>query len=180
MASAGCHTLLTGPPGCGKTTVVQRLVERLQGVSLRGFFTREWRAGGRRVGFEAVGLRGTRALLAHTDTRSPWRVGRYGVDVPGFEALLQRELEDPDGEADVVVVDEIGKMECHSALFVRMMRRLLEGDRPVVATVALRGGGFMAEARRHPRVELIRVSDANRDRLPQVLAAKVTLRLRDR
>ena len=48
--------LLIGPPGCGKTTVLRRVVERLSGLRLAGFYTREIRQRGQRAGFEAVGL----------------------------------------------------------------------------------------------------------------------------
>jgi len=50
------NLLLTGPPGCGKTTVLRRLVERLGGLRLAGFYTQELRAQGPRVGFEALSL----------------------------------------------------------------------------------------------------------------------------
>ena len=68
------NLLLTGRPGCGKTTVVQRVLERISGRRLAGFYTRETREQGRRVGFEAVGLGGSQMVLAHVDfnTDIPW------------------------------------------------------------------------------------------------------------
>jgi nucleoside-triphosphatase len=50
--------LLTGPPGCGKTTVIRRLIERLDDLRLAGFYTQEVREKGQRVGFEAISLSG--------------------------------------------------------------------------------------------------------------------------
>jgi nucleoside-triphosphatase len=35
--------LLSGPPGCGKTTVLRRLAERLGDLRLAGFYTQEIR-----------------------------------------------------------------------------------------------------------------------------------------
>jgi nucleoside-triphosphatase len=72
--------LLTGPPGCGKTTVIRRLIERLGDLRLAGFYTQELRERGQRVGFEALSLSGRRALLAHVRSRFRHRVGRYGVE----------------------------------------------------------------------------------------------------
>ena len=64
------NLLLTGPPGCGKTTVMRCLIERLDGLRLAGFYTQEIREQGQRVGFEAASLSGRRALLAHVRSRS--------------------------------------------------------------------------------------------------------------
>lgn len=101
--------LLTGPPGCGKTTVVRRGVERLRD-RLAGFYTQEIREHGQRLGFEAVGLGGQSAVLAHVDFDSPLRVARYGVDLVAFEAMLRDELDKPLSEVGVFVIDEIGKL----------------------------------------------------------------------
>ena len=58
MKPTAKNLLLTGPPACGKTTVIRRLIERLTDLRLAGFYTQELREHGQRVGFEAVGLSG--------------------------------------------------------------------------------------------------------------------------
>jgi nucleoside-triphosphatase len=159
--------LLTGAPGIGKTTVLMRLAERLGNLRVAGFYTEEVREGGRRQGFRAVTFAGDTAMLAHVRTKSHHRVGRYGVDVSAFEKLALPELQRP---ADVVLIDEIGKMECFSAAFVQAVKGLLDSDIPVIATVALKGGGLIAEVKRRSDTEVIRVAHDNRDRLPARLA----------
>ncbi len=86
------HVLLTGLPGCGKTTVICRVVELLKDRRLAGFYTMEIREHGQRLGFEAVGLGGERVTLAHVGFHSGPRVGRYGVDVEGFDGIVRAEL----------------------------------------------------------------------------------------
>src|SRR6516165_7920561 len=86
------NLLLTGAPGCGKTTVLERLVEHLGDLRLARFLTLELREHGHRVGFEAVGLGGHRAILAHVRFRSPVSVGRYGVDPDRLVPLIDVEL----------------------------------------------------------------------------------------
>ncbi len=54
--------MLTGPPGCGKTAVVEQIIDQLSGKKLVGFYTRELREGRQRVGFEAIGLGGDRGF----------------------------------------------------------------------------------------------------------------------
>ena len=57
------NILFTGLPGCGKTTVISRIVDRLAQLRLTGFYTREIRERGDRRGFEAVGLHGSSVVL---------------------------------------------------------------------------------------------------------------------
>jgi nucleoside-triphosphatase len=166
------NRLLTGLPSCGKTTAVLRLIELLPDLRLAGFSTRELRGGGNRVGFEAVGISsGMHATLAHVRSKSRLRVGRYGVEPAALAPLVRAELGRPPGEVDGFVVDEIGKMELLCPEFVDAVRRLLGGPVPVVATVAMRGGGLIAEAKGRDDVQLVEVTEENRDGLPAKLEA---------
>lgn len=162
------NLLLTGPPGVGKTTALRRVFERLPRAAAGGFFTEELRAGGGRVGFRLVDPAGRTALLAHRDLDSDARVGRYGVDVPAFEAFVAEALS---GEADVWLVDEVGKMECFSPAFVARVEALLAAPAPVVATIALRGGGPIAALKRRPDVERWALARADRDAAPERVLA---------
>ena len=100
--------LLTGPPGCGKTTLILRAAERL-GERAGGFYTTEVRQSGKRVGFNIVTLDGARATLSHVTLSSPHQVGRYGVDVEALERVGVAALRKAARSRLVVVVDEIGK-----------------------------------------------------------------------
>lgn len=164
------NTLLIGLPGCGKTTLVQRVVERLPDRRVAGFYTSEIRRGGRRLGFEAIGMGGTCTVLSHVEFKSPMRVGRYGVKLDGFETLLSEELGRSPEDVDLYVVDEIGKMECFSKVFVEAVTRVLDGPIPVMATIALKGGGFIESVKSRPDVELLTVSADNRVELVDELA----------
>lgn len=165
------HILLTGRPGIGKTTVVRRLIERLSAMVLAGFYTEEIRRGGQREGFRAVTLSGRSAILAHIRVKGPARIGRYGVDVAGFEELVIPELGRP---CDLLVVDEIAKMECLSPRFVAAIERLLADETPVVATVAATGGGLVASVKSRDDVELLEVTHASRERLAREVAERLS------
>jgi nucleoside-triphosphatase len=74
---------------------------------------------------------------------------------------------------DAYLIDEIGKMECHCPQFILAMRRLLGEPIPVVATIALRAGGPIAEVKQRPDVQIVEVTQANRQALPAQVAAWV-------
>ncbi len=162
--------LLTGPPRVGKTTVVRRVAERIAADRvLGGFVTEEVCDGrGRRQGFRAVCFDGGGSTISHMDIRGRPRVGKYGVAVDAVDALAGSLLENRE-EVDVYLIDEIGKMECLSTRFVAAMRELLDSAKPVVATVGLRGSGFIAEVKQRRDVELWEVRPDNRDRLPDAV-----------
>ena len=158
--------LLTGAPGAGKTTIMQKVVRALSGRRIRGFLTGEIRRAGQRIGFELTTIGGRRTVLAHVDVDSRHRVGRYGVDVAGLDTVADEALALDDG-AEVYVVDEIGKMECFSARFRAAIRRLLDSGQPLIATVALRGTGFIAEVKDREDVEIWEATRMNRDQMPE-------------
>jgi len=167
------NILVTGPPGIGKTTAMKRVVERLAGLRLVGFTTDEVRVGGRRRGFKVITLDGREGTLADVGFRSRWRVGRYGVDLEGFERLVCPLLERGADDADAVVIDEIGKMECFSARFCRAVERLADAPTAMVATIGARGGGLIAALKRRSDATLIVLTHANRDDVPDEVATVV-------
>jgi nucleoside-triphosphatase len=82
------NILVTGLPGVGKTTLVRRVGDQLKDLKCAGFYTAEIRKGGVRKGFELIDFAGRRRVLAHVRFKSPFRVGKYSVDVKHFEDFL--------------------------------------------------------------------------------------------
>jgi nucleoside-triphosphatase len=166
--------LLYARPGAGKSTVARRLTDRLRedGIPVTGFITEEIRESGRRLGFSIERLGGKRGVLAHVDLPGPPRVGRYGVDLAAFERLAIPALEDA-GEDEVAIIDELGKMELASDAFREAFAELLDRLVPVVATVQSASHPFTDALKRRRDVETMRVTSANRDELPELLAARL-------
>ena len=165
--------LVTGRPGVGKTTLIMRLAERLADLHPAGFVTEEIRERGVRVGFALATLDGRqRSRLATVDVSSPYRVGKYGVDIAALERFLAA-MEFPRDLHTPVLIDEIGKMECLSPAFRSLVTTLLDSSRPLVATVALAGSAFIAGVKAHPAVRVWTVTpearDAQLDRLEEAV-----------
>jgi nucleoside-triphosphatase len=166
--------LIEGRPAIGKTTVARRLGALLRevGVPLAGFVTEELREGGRRVGFAIETFDGTHGVLAHVGLPGPPRVGKYGVDLAGFERLVLPALASPP-QGGVVLIDELGKMELASKAFRAAVSGLLEQPVMLVATVHVARHPFTDALKRGPAVEIVRVTLRNRDDLPEWLAARL-------
>jgi len=162
------HILLTGLPGVGKTTIIKQLADSLATHQPDGFFTQEIRKNGIRKGFELVTFDGRRQVLSHVNIPGPHRVGRYGVDLAGFEKLLET-LNLCHSSSRLVILDEIGKMECLSQRFIQEVEALLDSTQMVIATVALKGGGFPATVRNRPDCQVVTVTLSNRSTLSSTL-----------
>jgi nucleoside-triphosphatase len=160
---AGINILVTGRPGVGKTTMVERLVERLQGsLRLAGFTTGELRdPRGQRIGFRIMTLAGRQGELARIGVRGSARVGRYGVDLETFERLALPELARRD--VDLLVVDEIGRMECASGRFRRSLEDALDAPVNVLATLGVGRVPFFQALRERPDVTLLHLTERNRE-----------------
>jgi nucleoside-triphosphatase len=165
--------LVEAPPGAGKTTAFRRLAELLREVGwpTTGFTTEELRERGRRVGFAVESLEGARETLAHVELPGPPRVGRYGVDLEAFERVALAALGASPG--DVVLMDELGKMELASAAFRAAVEELLEEPVALAATLQVARHAFTDRLRGRPDIEVMRLTARNRDALPEELAERL-------
>jgi nucleoside-triphosphatase len=155
--------LLTGLPSCGKTTAIMQIVSSLDQRRVAGFYTEEIREGDKRKGFRWARFDGPSGILAHTDIKSPYKVGKYHVDLADFEKSVLPILDVKQANIELFIIDEIGKMECLSRKFIAAVHELLASDKPVLATVAQRGAGFISEVKSYPGVTLLKLASSNRD-----------------
>ena len=158
------NILFTGSPGCGKTTLIKKIVEGLQTPST-GFITQEIREKGKRVGFAINTLDEKEALLAHINVSGQYRVGRYGVVLESVDDVAVPAMI-PGNLNEWVVIDEIGKMECFSSLFKKTVLDVLNMPNVVIGTISLRGDHFIKEIKGRSDVLVVEISEKNRDELP--------------
>jgi nucleoside-triphosphatase len=161
------NVLLTGRPGIGKTTLIKRLIEA-SSLSKGGFYTEEVREKGQRVGFSLITLDGKRSLLAHLKTKSPYRVGRYGVDIDTFEAIGVESTRKAISTNDIIIIDEIGRMELFSRKFREVVLQALKTGR-VIATIKKGRGDFIDKIKSRKDVRVLKVNLENRETLSSKL-----------
>ena len=157
------NILVTGPPGCGKSTLIEEVINRME-EPLCGFFTREIKERGRRVGFSITTLDGKEGVLAHQNIRSQFRVGKYGVNTEDMDSLAVPAIVPPQ-KGEIVVIDEIGRMECLSALFKETLIQVFDSPNCVIGSIAQKGDHFIQRIKERNDVRLVYISLQNRNRL---------------
>jgi nucleoside-triphosphatase len=164
------HLLLTGSPGCGKTTVITKSVAGRKDSG--GFYTVEAREGGERKGFAINTLDGHKGVLASTEIESGIKVGKYGVNTRDIDRIAAASVEEAvrSDSIAVVVIDEIASMEMASARFRRAVITALESGKRVLGTIQARKHPFLEGVRSRPDVSLIEVTGSNRDALPGLVS----------
>ncbi|MDZ7262785.1 MAG: NTPase [candidate division KSB1 bacterium] len=144
------NILLTGKPGVGKTTLIQRIL-RISKLKPGGFYTQEIRERNARVGFEIITLSGQRGILSHINVKSPYRVGKYRVHLEDLDRVAVVEIWRALREEELVVIDEIGKMELFSEKFKQAVLAALNSEKPVLGTIMLGSTAFVDTIKRPGR-----------------------------
>ncbi|MCD6539694.1 MAG: NTPase [Candidatus Omnitrophica bacterium] len=151
------HLFITGTPGSGKTTLIKSLIPYLKNSC--GFFTEEIRESEQRIGFKIKTLDGQERILAHQDFKSSYKVSKYGVDLQGLERVIEH-LHEQIEYSQIVVIDEIGKMEWGLNLFRDFVKKLLNSNKKIIATISEKGKDF-EEIKKRKDVFLFRLNKEN-------------------
>ena len=166
------NIFVTGRPGIGKTTVIQRALKRIS-TRLNGFYTQEIREDGKRMGFEIRDLEGNSAVMAHVDFDGPPRVSKYGVDPDAVAQIgvtaMRRAME----EGTPAIVDEVGKMELTCDEFGEVLEELLDSKTPVLGSVHAKQDDWADRIRGRDDSVVIELTMENRNTLPKSLAHRL-------
>jgi len=161
---------ITGLPGAGKTHALIKVIEMLEAeeIIVGGMITEPIVEDNRRVGFSVMDWRTKqKSVLAHIEIQSKFMVGKFGVDLTTLEtvgvAALMRACE----EANVIVIDEVGKMEVESEKFVGAVKVALDVEKPMLLTLHKKSRNpLLQDIRRRDDVRILEVTPINRNLLP--------------
>jgi nucleoside-triphosphatase len=154
------HILLTGKPRTGKTTLVKKVLQAC-GPGCGGFYTEETTRGGERRGFLIRTTGGKEAVLAEKGLKSSRRLGKYGIDLTNLEEIGVAAIEDALRNSDIIVIDEIGKMELFSGAFREAVRKALDSQKQVMGVIHRSRQPFLDAIRARDDVLFLEVNGAN-------------------
>jgi len=164
------NIFLTGAPSSGKTTVIKQVILALT-YPANGFYTEEERVAGRRTGFMMKTLDGKKGYLAHQDIKSVFHIRRYGVSIENIETIAVPSIT-PAGR-NIIILDEIGKMECFSDVFKQAATRALDSPNIVLGTITFGGDDFIIKIKQRDDIEINEVTPENRGLLPGLLLRRI-------
>lgn len=161
---------ITGLPGSGKTHALKKVVEMLEeeNRSVGGMITEPIIEKERRVGFYIMDWSSKdKAVLAHISVHSKFYVGKYGVNLETLDTIGVKALKNACKDSDIIVVDEVGKMEVESEHFVTAVKEAMETDKPMILTLHKKSRNpLLQDIRRRDDVRILEVTPINRNLLP--------------
>jgi nucleoside-triphosphatase len=130
--------LITGKPRSGKTTLIKNILTSIPKLSYGGFFTEEIKENNIRVGFKIRTTYGEEAIMASQDFKSKFHIAKYGINIAAIDTIGMSSLQRAAKEKDIIVIDEIGKMEMCSKRFIGAVHELfLKTDKTIIATIPI-------------------------------------------
>lgn len=161
---------ITGLPGSGKTYALLRVLEMLkdQDVRIGGMIDEPVGDGRHKTGFTCRDLlTGETVEFASTEYESRVMVGKIGVDLSKLESVGVKAIKEACAECDIIVIDEVGKMEVESQAFVDAVKEALDVDKPMIITLHKKSRNpLLQDIRRRDDVRILEVTPTNRNLLP--------------
>lgn len=167
------NIFLTGPIQIGKSTAIKRYLATNPALRLGGFVTVS-----RPMDADTIGVYIQPPVFAESDCDGAHlaglRGGRRGGIPETFETTGLAIL-DASGPFDLLLMDELGRMELRSPRFCARVLSLLEGDTPVLGVVKPESNALLDAVRAHPKTVLLEVTEENRDDIPRRIARELGL-----
>ena len=163
---------ITGMPSVGKTQTLKKIIEFLEesGYTVGGMITEPVLEKKKRVGFYVEDWQTReKEVFAHIDIDSKDKVGRYGVDISNLEKVGVPAIEKAiaDGDINIIIIDEIGKMEMLSERFCEIVIEALDSDKPIMVTLHKKSRSpLLQDVRRRDDMRILEVTPVNRNLLP--------------
>jgi nucleoside-triphosphatase len=119
-------------------------------------------------------------VFAHLDFDFKDRVGKYGINLDILEQIGVHAIEKAitDEDVDIIIIDEIGKMEMLSEKFCDIVIDALDSDKPIMVTLHKKSRTpLLQDIRRRDDIRILEVTAVNRNLLPYKIENIMTEKL---
>jgi len=161
---------ITGLPGSGKTYALLRVIEMLKDeeLTIGGMIDEPLTDGRRRTGFSVRNiLTGESQVFASAEIESKIMIGKIGVDLAKFEQIGIAAIRTACEQCDIIVIDEVGKVEVESQAFIDAVKEALDINKPMILTLHKKSRNpLLQDIRRRDDVRVLEVTPTNRNILP--------------
>jgi len=161
---------ITGLPGSGKTYALLRVIEMLkdEDLTIGGMIDEPLTDGRRRTGFSVRNiLTGESQVFASAEIESKIMIGKIGVDLAKFEQVGITAIKTACECCDIIVIDEVGKVEVESQAFIDAVKEALDVNKPMILTLHKKSRNpLLQDIRRRDDVRVLEVTPTNRNILP--------------
>ena len=107
--------------------------------------------------------------MAHINIGSQYRVSKYGVDIDSLDRVGVSALRKAAEQCDLVIIDEIGKMELFSVNFREAVLRIIDSGKRILGTIMLNPNPWADAIKRKSQVNLVEVTRTNHQQVLEEL-----------
>jgi nucleoside-triphosphatase len=171
------NIVITGNPRCGKTTLCEKVIERLEkkGIRCGGVICPEIRMEGKRIGTNAVDVTtGEDRIMAMSRDKAEFEgvdIGGYRLSIEGIE-FGKNAIERSTG-CDLIVIDEIGALELTNNGLMEMAEKALDSEDNTLTIVRSKLKKTFLDRFGDREFIVFDVNEDNRDRLPEEISRRI-------
>lgn len=168
--AGGIKIGITGLPGSGRTELLLTLVDMLEAENLKigGVVTEPIREGDTVTGFKMIDyMTKEESVIAGTRITSRARIDEFGIDLDALGILAVNAIKRAVYHSDLVIIDEIGRIQLKSEYFNKAVLNALKASKPIIMTIYRKSrSSLLQDIRRRDDIRMLEVTPVNKGILP--------------
>lgn len=161
---------ITGPVGSIKAEALRKIIEMLEkdGTVVQGVLVSEINEHGKLTGYSLFDISTKkRIVFAQAGITSRVKIDKLGVDTRLLEEILIPSLQKARESADVIVIDEVGKLENTTRSIQTEIETTLKSEKPLIVTLHKKSRNpVLQEIRSLEGIRVFDITPINRSILP--------------
>ncbi len=161
---------ITGPVGSIKAEALKKIIEMLEkdGTVVQGVLVSEITEHGKLTGYSLFDISTKKKItFAQAGIVSRVKIDKLGVDTRLLEEILIPSLQKARESADVIVIDEVGKLENTTRSIQTEIETTLKSEKPLIVTLHKKSRNpVLQEIRSLEGIRVFDITPINRSILP--------------